>query len=150
MSSGYTFVCIRHRIRRLYASVEHHSPNFQNKEHTSRDVCALVVPSEEEEILRILDLVTEKEEDGLETLLPSVHVISQEQVVCRGWKPTHLEEPDEVRVLTMDITDNLNGWRELDEGRLAEEDLACSLADGDYFGVLETKRLAYFPRITDV
>lgn len=122
----------------------------QNAEHTSRDVGALVVAPEQEEVLGVLDLVAEQQQDGLETLLPSVHVIPKEEVVRRGREPTHLEQPDEVRVLPMHVTDNLDGWGELDKRGLAEEDLARSLADGDYLGVLETQRLAHFARVSDV
>lgn len=98
-----------------------------------------MIAPEQEEVLRIFDLVAKEEQDGLETLLPSVHVISQEEVVRRRREPTHFEQPDEVRVLPMDVTDNLHGRGELDERRLAQEDLARSLAYGDYLGVLEAK-----------
>lgn len=38
----------------------------------------LMVASQEEEVLRIPDLVGEQEADGLEALLPAVHVVTQE------------------------------------------------------------------------
>lgn len=41
----------------------------------------LVVAAEQEEIVRVLDLVAEEEADGLNALLPAVHVVAQEEVV---------------------------------------------------------------------
>lgn len=42
----------------------------------------LVVPPEQEEVFWVFDLVGEQQADGLQRLLSSVYVISQEQVVC--------------------------------------------------------------------
>lgn len=39
---------------------------------------ALMVASQEEEVLRIPDFVGEQEADGLKALLPTVHVVTQE------------------------------------------------------------------------
>jgi hypothetical protein len=40
-----------------------------------------VVASEDEEVLRVFDLVGEEEADGLERLLASVDVVAEEEVV---------------------------------------------------------------------
>lgn len=40
-----------------------------------------MVPPEQEEVFWVFDLVGEQQADGLQRLLPSVHVIPQEQVV---------------------------------------------------------------------
>ena len=50
------------------------------------DARTLVVSSEQEEILRIFDLVREEQADSLQRLLPSVYVVTQEQVVWFGGK----------------------------------------------------------------
>lgn len=42
----------------------------------SVDAGALVVPSQQEEVLRVLDLVSQEERDSLQTLFPSVHIVS--------------------------------------------------------------------------
>lgn len=41
----------------------------------------LMVATEEEEVLGVLDLVRKKQTDGLQRLLAAVHVISEEQVI---------------------------------------------------------------------
>ena len=45
------------------------------------DGSTLVVPPEQEEVLWVFDLVGQQQADGLQGLLPSVHVVPQEQVV---------------------------------------------------------------------
>ena len=47
----------------------------------SVDAGTLVVSSQKEEVLRVLDLVRQKEADCLKGLLPAIHVVSQEEVV---------------------------------------------------------------------
>ncbi len=63
----------------------------------------LVVPSEQEEVFRVLDLVGEEEADGLQRLLPAVHVVPQEKVVGLWREATVLKQPQEVRVLAVDV-----------------------------------------------
>ena len=58
-----------------------------------------VVAPEEEEVLRVLDLVGEQQADGLQRLLPPVHVVAQEQVVGLGRETAVLEQPQQVVVL---------------------------------------------------
>ncbi len=66
----------------------------------------LVVAAQQEEVLRVLDLVGEQQADGLQRLLAPVHVVPQEQVVALGREATVLEQPQQVVVLTVDITCN--------------------------------------------
>ena len=47
----------------------------------------LVVPPEEEEVFRVLDLVGQEQADGLQRLFPSVDVIAKEKVVGLRRKP---------------------------------------------------------------
>ena len=65
----------------------------------SVDAGALVVAPQEEEVLRVLDLVRQQQADRLQRLLPAVHVVPQEQVVRLGREPAVLEQPQEVVVL---------------------------------------------------
>lgn len=53
----------------------------------------LVVAPEQEEVLGVFDLVGQQQADGLQGLLPPVHVVAQEQVVCLWGKAAVLEEP---------------------------------------------------------
>ena len=62
-----------------------------------------MVAPEEEEVLRVLDLVGQQQADGLQRLLPPVHVVPQEQVVGLGREPAVLEQAQQVRVLTVDV-----------------------------------------------
>jgi hypothetical protein len=50
-----------------------------------------VVAAEEEEVLRVLDLVRQEETNSLEALLATVDVVTQEEVVCFGWEAAVLE-----------------------------------------------------------
>ena len=69
-----------------------------------------MVSPQQKEVLRVFDLVCQEQADGLQRLLPSVHVVSQEQVVGLWRKTTILKEPQEVCVLSMNITcDRGNG-----------------------------------------
>ena len=87
----------------------------------SVDGRALVVATKDEEVLRVLDLVGEQEADGLKRLLASVDVVTQEEVVGLGREPAVLEQPEQVVVLPVDVTADLDRRLELEKDRLAEE-----------------------------
>ena len=70
----------------------------------SVDGGTLVVAPEQEEVLRILDLVGQQQADGLQGLFPPVYVVAQEQVVALRRKAPVLEEPKQVVVLPVDVT----------------------------------------------
>jgi hypothetical protein len=55
------------------------------------DGSALVIATENEEVLRILDFVREQETDGLEGLFATVHIVAQEEVVGLRWESAVLE-----------------------------------------------------------
>ena len=65
-----------------------------------------MIASQQKEILWVLDLVGQKQTDGLQGLLASVHIVAQEQVVALRGESTVLKQPQQVVVLAMDIT-----WR---------------------------------------
>lgn len=52
----------------------------------------LVVSTQNEEVLRVLDLVGKEEADGLERLLATVDVVTEEKVVGLGRKAAVFEE----------------------------------------------------------
>ena len=64
---------------------------------------ALVVAAQQEEVLRVLDLVCQQQADRLQRLLPAVHVVAQEQVVRVRREPSVLEQPQQVVVLSVDV-----------------------------------------------
>jgi len=84
----------------------------------------LVVSSEEEEVLGVLDLVGEEEADGLERLLSSVNVISEEEVVGLRRETSILEESEELIILAMHISADFDWSFELQENGLVDEDVS--------------------------
>ena len=56
------------------------------------DAGTLMMASQKKEVLFILNLVCEQEADGLERLLPSVHIVPKEEVVCIWWEASILKE----------------------------------------------------------
>lgn len=53
----------------------------------SVDLSALVISPKQEKVFLILQFVREQQDDGLQTLLTSVHVVTQEQIVGIGREP---------------------------------------------------------------
>ncbi|KAI7180526.1 phosphoprotein phosphatase PPZ [Hortaea werneckii] len=89
-------------------------------------------------------------QNGLETLLASVHVVTQKQKVAVWRETTHLEHTDQVRVLAVDISDDLDGRAELEKSGLREEELPCRIADSRDLSVLEADGLRDFTSIASV
>lgn len=70
---------------------------------------ALVVATQNEEVLWILDLVGQQEADGFERLLATVDVVAKEQVVGLWGETAVFEQAEEVIVLTVDVAADLLG-----------------------------------------
>ena len=85
----------------------------------SVDRGTLVVSTQDEEVFRILDLVCQEQTDGLEGLLSSIYVITEEEVVCLWRKPTIFEQAEEIVVLAMNITADLEG--EIESGSALQQ-----------------------------
>ena len=66
-----------------------------------------MVPSEDEEVFRILYLVGQEQADGLKGLLASIYIVAKEEVVRLGREAAILEEAQEIVVLAMNIAANL-------------------------------------------
>ena len=62
-----------------------------------------MVPTQQEEVLWVLNLVGEQKTDSLQRLLSPVDVVSEEKVVRVRWEPTVLEQSQQVVVLTVHI-----------------------------------------------
>jgi hypothetical protein len=85
---------------------------------------ALVVATEDEEVLGVLDLVCEEKTNGLERLLATVDIVTKEEVVGFWGEAAVLEETEKVVVLAVNVTTNLDGCLELEKDGLADKDLA--------------------------
>ena len=80
------------------------------------DRCALMVAAENEEVLRVFDLVRKQQADGLQGLLATVDVIAEEEVVGFWRKPAVLEQAQEVVVLPVNVTADLETLCQLVSG----------------------------------
>lgn len=66
-----------------------------------------MVAAQDEEVFRILDLVCQQQADGLQRLLASIDVVSEEEVV-RFWREAAvLEQAEEVIVLPVYVAADL-------------------------------------------
>lgn len=68
---------------------------------------ALVVAAQNEEVLGVFDLVCQQKADGLERLLATVDVVTEEEVVRLRREATVFEETEKIVVLAVDITADL-------------------------------------------
>lgn len=63
-----------------------------------------MVPTEQEEVLGVLDLIGQQQADGLQRLLAAVYIVPQEEVVALWREAPVFEQPQKVVVLAMDVT----------------------------------------------
>lgn len=68
--------------------------------------------------MRILDLVSKEETDGLDALLASVHIITKEQVVAMRRMLSQVKKPQQVFVLPVNVADDLYWPFEVQKHRL--------------------------------
>lgn len=68
------------------------------------DVCTFVVSAQHKEVFGVLDLVCEQQTYCFHRLLAPIHVVTQEEIVGLWWKSTIFKEPQQVRILTMDVS----------------------------------------------
>jgi len=68
------------------------------------DAGTLVVAAQHEEVLRIFDLVRQQQAYRFQRLFTAVNVVSEEQVITFRWKATVLKQPQQVVILSVDIT----------------------------------------------
>lgn len=67
-----------------------------------------MVAAKDEEVLGILDLVCEQQADGLQGLLATVYVVAEEEVVGLWGESAVLEQTEQIVVLAMYVTTDLN------------------------------------------
>jgi hypothetical protein len=77
----------------------------------SVDGSALVVASQDKEVLGILDLVCEKEANGLEGLLSSVDVVAKKEIVGFGRETAVLKQAQQIIILPMNVAADLNVYK---------------------------------------
>ncbi|EPY31835.1 protein phosphatase [Strigomonas culicis] len=85
---------------------------------------ALVVAAEQKEVLRVDNLVTVLQNDGLDAVLAAVHVVSEEEIVRVGGEPALLVDAQQVVVLPMGVATDAHRRPDLQQHRLLHEDLA--------------------------
>jgi len=99
-----------------------------------------VVTTEDEEVFGVLDLVRKQKTNGLERLFSSVDIVTQEEVVCFWGETAILEQPQEIVVLSVNVTydvsllqrmnvgltANFDRRLEFEEDRLADEDFTSA------------------------
>jgi hypothetical protein len=68
-----------------------------------------VVPAQDKEVFRVLDLVCQQQADGLQRLLATVDVVSKEEVVGLWWEAAILKQAQQIVVLPVNIATNLQG-----------------------------------------
>lgn len=71
------------------------------------DAGALVVAAQDEEVLRILDLVRQEQADGLQRLLATVDIVAEEQIVGLWWEAAVFEQTEQVVVLAVNVAADL-------------------------------------------
>ena len=84
------------------------------------DGLILVVPTEHEECARELNLEGEQQADCFYLLPAAVNVVTQEQVVVLRGIACELEQAQQVRILAVDVTADLDGRIQLQQHGLRE------------------------------
>lgn len=72
---------------------------------------AFVIAAQNEEVLGVLDLVGKEQTDRLERLLATIDVVAQEKIVGFRRESTVFEETQEVVVLAVDVTADLESTK---------------------------------------
>lgn len=72
-----------------------------------------MIAPEKEKILWILDLVAEQEENRFQTLFSTVYIVSKKQIVGAWREAAHFKQANEVGVLTVHVTNDVHGRRQL-------------------------------------
>lgn len=80
-----------------------------------RHARALMISSQDEEIVRVLDFEREHQAKDFNVLPPSIDIVAQKKIIALGWEPPMPKKSQEVVKLTMDITTDTNGRFEFDE-----------------------------------
>lgn len=88
------------------------------------DARTFVIPSQDEEVFRVFDLVRKKETDCFKGLFTSVYVVTEKEVICFWREAAIFEESEEVVVLTVDVTTNLDWSFQFEQDWLVDENFS--------------------------
>lgn len=88
------------------------------------DLGTLVIATEQKEVLWVLNFVAEEKADRLNGLSSTVNVISEEEVVSFGWETAVFKNSQQVIILPMNITANLDWGFKFEQVWLADKNLA--------------------------
>ena len=67
----------------------------------------LVVPTQEEEVFRIFDLVSEEHDDVFDVLFPAVHVVAEKKIIGLWREPSVLKESEQIVELPVSVAADL-------------------------------------------
>ncbi|EPY36715.1 protein phosphatase [Strigomonas culicis] len=131
----------RHRVEHVREGLEElrviPSLHVVEKAVETVNTRALVVAAEQEEVLRVDNLVTVLQNDGLDAVLAAVHVVSEEEIVRVGGEPALLVDAQQVVVLPMGVATDAHRRLDLQQHRLLHEDLAHRVQHGTHIVLLE-------------
>lgn len=82
------------------------------------DDSGLMVPSEQMHLVWMEVLQRQEENDGFRLERSSVHIVSQKEKVFFGWFSILLKHSNEIRELTMNVTNDNHGRFEVEEAFL--------------------------------
>lgn len=71
------------------------------------------------------NLVRQQQTDSLQTLLSSINIVAQEEIVCLGRESSVFEQSQQVVVLSVDVSANLDGSFQFQQNGLCDEDFPC-------------------------
>jgi hypothetical protein len=86
----------------------------------------LVVSTQDEEIFGVLDLVRQQQTDRLETLLATVHVITQKDVIGLGREAAVFKETQQIIILSVHVTADLDRSLQLEKHGLTDQKITTA------------------------
>ena len=89
----------------------------------------LMVTPQKPQSLRIMDLEGPEVQDAFDTKVPSINIVTQEQVACVRRVASNLEKLHQIVVLAMHITTDRDRSIHLEQIGLSVEDLSTLLDD---------------------
>ena len=87
---------------------------------------ALVVSTEDKEVLGVFDLVCQEEADRLQRLFATINVVTQEDVVGLGREAAVLKQTEQVVVLSVHVAADFDGCLQFEEHGLSNEEVPAS------------------------
>mmetsp|Transcript_45616 Transcript_45616/g.52536 ORF Transcript_45616/g.52536 Transcript_45616/m.52536 type:complete len:202 (+) Transcript_45616:1014-1619(+) len=89
----------------------------------SVDRGTFMVPPQKEEVFGVLDFVSQQQTDGFQTLLATINIVTQKQIIGLRRESTIFKQSQQIIVLAMNVTTDLQRCLQLKQNRLIDEDL---------------------------